>query len=70
MQILEQELPGYEAFSQIMHTIDVPTDLAALDIEPAIARQTFRATKDIRDKYVLSRLGWDLGVLEELCALL
>ena len=32
-----------------------------------LAQQTFRATKDIRDKYVLSRLAWDLGVLEELC---
>ena len=53
-----------------METIGVPTDLAALDVDPATARQTFRATKDIRDKYVLSRLAWDLGVLEELCALL
>ena len=33
-------------------------------------RLSFRATKDIRDKYVLSRLAWDLGVLDELCALL
>ena len=28
---------------------------------------TFKATKDIRDKYVLSRLAWDLGILDELC---
>ena len=27
---------------------------------------TFKATKDIRDKYVLSRLAWDLGVIEEI----
>ena len=26
----------------------------------------FRATKDIRDKYVLSRLLWDLGILDEM----
>ena len=30
---------------------------------------TFKATKDIRDKYVLSRLAFDLGVLEEMAAL-
>ena len=70
LRILEQELPGYAAFARIMETIGVPTDLAALDVDPATARQTFRATKDIRDKYVLSRLAWDVGVLEELCALL
>ena len=27
---------------------------------------TFKATKDIRDKYVLSRLAWDLGIIEEI----
>lgn len=32
--------------------------------------ETFKATKDIRDKYVLSRLAWDQGVLDELCGLL
>lgn len=26
----------------------------------------FKATKDIRDKYVLSRLCWDLGILDEI----
>ena len=26
---------------------------------------TLKATKDIRDKYVLSRLLWDLGMIEE-----
>ena len=26
---------------------------------------TFRATKDIRDKYVLSRLCFDLGIIQE-----
>ena len=34
------------------------------------AKMTFQATKDIRDKYVLSRLAWDLGVMDELCKLL
>jgi hypothetical protein len=27
---------------------------------------TFKATKDIRDKYILSRLAFDLGTLDEL----
>jgi hypothetical protein len=30
---------------------------------------TFKSTKDIRDKYVLSRLAFDLGILEETAAL-
>lgn len=29
---------------------------------------TFQATKAIRDKYVLSRLAWDLGLMDKLLA--
>ena len=29
-------------------------------------KTTFLATKDIRDKYVLSRLLWDVGRIDEL----
>ena len=53
-----------------MDTIGISTDLNTLGVDSACAKQTFRATKDIRDKYVLSRLAWDLGILEELCELL
>ena len=28
---------------------------------------TLKSTKDIRDKYVLPRLLWDLGELDEVC---
>ena len=55
---------------EILNTIGIPTDLTTLGIDSDCAKQTFRATKDIRDKYVLSRLAWDLGILEELCQLL
>lgn len=70
LKILQEEIPAYEDILQIMNTIGISTDLTVLDIDSATARQTFRATKDIRDKYVLSRLAWDLGILEDLCQLL
>ena len=70
LKILQEEIPPYEEILRIMNTIGISTDLTVLDIDSATARQTFRATKDIRDKYVLSRLAWDLGILEDLCQLL
>jgi len=70
LKILQEEIPAYEDILQIMNTIGISTDLTVLDIDSATARQTFRTTKDIRDKYVLSRLAWDLGILEDLCQLL
>lgn len=70
LQIIREELPDYNAFKKLMDTIGIFVDLNALGVDDACARQTFRATKDIRDKYVLSRLAWDLGVLEELCCVI
>ena len=66
LQILEEELPSAARLEEIMDTIGISTDLNTLGVDSDCAKQTFRATKDIRDKYVLSRLAWDLGILEEL----
>ena len=51
-----------------MDSMGLPKDFSVIGVDAAGARLTFQATKDIRDKYVLSRLAWDLGVLDELCA--
>lgn len=70
LQILDEELPASGELEALMRMIGLPTDCAVLGVDSACARLTFQATKDIRDKYVLSRLAWDLGVLDELCAYL
>jgi glycerol-1-phosphate dehydrogenase [NAD(P)+] len=49
-----------------MDQVGICRDLSAIGVDAEAARITFHATKDIRDKYVLSRLAWDLGILEEL----
>ncbi len=70
LQILRQELPARGEMEKLMDAVGISADLQQLGVDSACARQTLRATKDIRDKYVLSRLAWDLGILEELCQLL
>ena len=70
LQILEEELPPVQRLSEIMDTLDISKDLNTIGVDSAAAKMTFQATKDIRDKYVMSRLAWDLGVLDELCKLL
>ena len=66
LKIIEEELPSSEEIAKLLHTIGISTDLNTLGVDRECARTTFKATKDIRDKYVLSRLAWDLGILEEL----
>jgi glycerol-1-phosphate dehydrogenase [NAD(P)+] len=70
LQILEEELPTVEVLSGIMDTLGISKDLQSIGVDSLTAKMTFKSTKDIRDKYVLSRLAWDLGVLDELSELL
>ena len=66
LTILEEELPPSAELEALMKMIGLPTDYRDLGIDCECAKMTFCATKDIRDKYVLSRLAWDLGVLDDL----
>ena len=66
LQILSEELPSAETLSNVMDVIGISKDLGTIGVDRECAKMTFKTTKDIRDKYVLSRLAWDLGILEEL----
>ena len=66
LRIMEEELPSSQEIKTVLNTIGIPTDLSAIGVDRACARTSFMATKDIRDKYVLSRLAWDLGILDDL----
>ena len=68
LQILQEELPSSEELEKLLTLLQIPTDLNELGIDHACAGMTFKATKDIRDKYVLARLTWDLGILDELAS--
>ena len=66
MKIIEEELPSYETLNALMDSIKAPKTAADIGIDEALVPMTFKTSKDIRDKYVLPRLAWDLGVLDEL----
>lgn len=67
LRILDEELPRADELEALMERVGLPKDASCIGVDRAGMQMTFRATKDIRDKYVLSRLAWDLGILEELC---
>lgn len=66
LQILDEELPTADRLRQIMDTIGISCALNTIGVDAGCAKLTFKATKDIRDKYVLSRLAWNLGILDDL----
>lgn len=66
LQIIDEELIGAVELEKLLTMLGAPKTAAEIGMDEALIPMTFRATKDIRDKYVLSRLCWDLGVLDEI----
>lgn len=66
LRIMDEELISAAELEQLLTMLGAPKTAVEMGIDEAIVPMTFRATKDIRDKYVLSRLCWDLGVLDEI----
>ena len=66
LRIMDEELPESSGLKKLLESLDIPTSLEQMDIAEDHLRQIFMTTKDIRDKYVLSRLCWDLGIIEEM----
>lgn len=56
------ELPKSETLEAYMRSIGHPVSFGEIGVSAEDADWAFRMAKDIRDKYVLGRLLWDLGM--------
>lgn len=64
--IMNEELPETETIHKLLDLLEMPKSVEELGTDKALLPDIIRATKDIRDKYVTSRLAFDLGVLDEI----
>ena len=64
-EIIREEIPTQTELENILETISAPKTIKEIGIDCDLI-MTLKATKDIRDKYVLSRLLWDLGIIDEI----
>jgi glycerol-1-phosphate dehydrogenase [NAD(P)+] len=62
--IIREEILAQKEIERILEKIGAPKTAKEIGIDCDLSI-TLKATKDIRDKYVLSRLLWDLGVIAE-----
>lgn len=65
LQIIDQELPSAAMLEELLDKLNAPKSISDMGIEETLMPVILSATRDIRDKYVLSRLLWDLGVSPE-----
>lgn len=66
LKVIDEELASSEEIENLLDKLGAPKTLEDIGLPSSILPVTFRATKDIRDKYVLSRLCWDLGIINEI----
>ena len=66
LTIIRQEIPKPEALDDLYQAIGLPKTLEQISSDSRLLPTILRCTKDIRDKYVLSRLAWDLGIEDSL----
>lgn len=65
LRIADEELPDAGALRAELKAMGAPLSVAELDVDAPEVRRCCIATKDIRDKYIVSRLLWDMGDLED-----
>ena len=65
LDIINTEIPTEEELNSLLHRIGAPRSMADIGIDDGNIGEVFEATRDIRDKYVLSRLIFDLGLTDE-----
>ncbi|MBQ4119926.1 MAG: sn-glycerol-1-phosphate dehydrogenase [Clostridia bacterium] len=64
--IINEELPSVNDATALFDKVGLPKTMGELGISSDILPLTFKAAKDIRDKYVLPRLCWDLGIIDDI----
>ena len=62
LKAIMDAMPSYEDVLQLMQELGAPVSASVIGYTADDVKTTMTMTKDIRDKYVLSRLLWDLGV--------
>lgn len=58
-------LPSSESVTEMLKATGAPVTVDEIDVTREAEHYAFLITKDIRDKYIGSRLLWDLGLLDE-----
>ncbi len=66
VEIIKEEIPRATELEKLLDSIEIPKSCTEFGISEEEIKTTFIVTKDIRDKYVLSRLCFDLGIMEDI----
>ncbi len=65
LSIIDTTLPSYEQLYTLMKQVGAPTHPRQIGISDGDVIDAFICSRDIRDKYLVSSLLWDIGYMDE-----
>lgn len=66
IKIINEEMPGAKEIENILDELHMPKTAGEIGIDNSLVPMTFKATRDVRYKYILSHLCWDLGITDDI----
>ena len=66
LAVINEELPTLTELTSLYDAVGMPKSMSEIGIDGGLLKMTFAAAKDIRDKYVLPRLAFDLGIIDDI----
>ena len=63
---LLEALPASDTVADLLKSLDSPYTPAGIDVEPEMLKNTFLYCKEVRARYTILQMVWDLGLLDEL----
>ncbi len=66
LEVINSEIPSACEIEGLLDILEAPKSCSDFGIPEKELKMTFAATKDIRDKYVASRLCFDIGIIDEI----
>ncbi len=64
--IIREELPSSAEIERILDLVNIPKTCKGIGIGDEDLKMVYAATKDIRDKYIQSRICWDIGIIDKI----
>lgn len=66
LTVIREEIPPLSELEALYDKVGLPKSMKEIGLDEQLLPMSFKASKDIRDKYVLSRLCHDLGITDEI----
>ena len=66
VEVIREEVPNMGFIRDLFKKAGLPDNCDEIGIDKKILPMSFKSSKDIREKYGLSRLLWDLGTIDEI----